>query len=315
MKMISRPKIFIISFFSLLSSAMPQDIFVEKSGQPVLVLIKDNFINAKFSPDGNFIAITNQNYKDIYLYDIKNDDIKLLTEGFATGFGMSWAKNGKWILSKLAKFENKRRYNSIIAYNIFNSDKIVFIENETYLPGIPVWGADDGFIYMNGGDQLKLISSKDQSDERNISGFVVYAARNSIIQHNLENGNKKILFKGEGYILNLRQSPDGKKVVYEIAGGDLWVLDIETFEKTKLGIGHEPSWNPNSDKIAYMVTEDNGHVIISSEIFVINADGTGKINLTQTSDQLEMRPDWHPDGKWIIYDLDGFGPITMQKIE
>ena len=67
MKMISRPKIFIISFFSLLSSAMPQDIFVEKSGQPVLVLIKDNFINAKFSPDGNFIAITNQNYKDMQI--------------------------------------------------------------------------------------------------------------------------------------------------------------------------------------------------------------------------------------------------------
>ena len=106
-----------------------------------------------------------------------------------------------------------------------------------------------------------------------------------------------------------------KKLVFEVVGGNLWVLDIQTLKKTNLGKGHEPAWNSRSNKIAYMITQDDGHVITSSDIYIINADGTKKTNLTNTPNKLEMRPDWHPGEKWIIYDLDGLGPIYIQMVE
>ena len=58
-------------------------------------------------------------------------------------------------------------------------------------------------------------------------------------------------------------------------------------------------WSPDGKKIVF---EDfrNHH---DSDISVINTDGSGDINLTNSPDIYEQQPNWSPDGKRIIYVL------------
>ena len=40
-----------------------------------------------------------------------------------------------------------------------------------------------------------------------------------------------------------------------------------------------------------------------------------KTNLTNTSDKLEMHPNWSPDGKSVVYDETNTGMIYLLELE
>ena len=60
----------------------------------------------------------------------------------------------------------------------------------------------------------------------------------------------------------------------------------------------EPTWSPDGMKIAYVAFFGN------AEIFVMNADGSGQTNLTNTMNEAERNPTWSVTGK-IAYERAG----------
>ena len=54
------------------------------------------------------------------------------------------------------------------------------------------------------------------------------------------------------------------------------------------------------DKIAYTVESADQS---TREIWVMNADGSGKTQLT-TAPNFSANPNWSPDGQWIVFDSD-----------
>jgi len=81
-----------------------------------------------------------------------------------------------------------------------------------------------------------------------------------------------------------------------------------------LGKGGNPRWSPDGTKIVYQITLDDGHRVISSDIYLINFDGTDKLQLTKTQNVHEMRPSFYPKGNRIIYDTDLLGEIRTMKV-
>ena len=67
-----------------------------------------------------------------------------------------------------------------------------------------------------------------------------------------------------------------------------------------------PAWSPDGRKIAFDGTTRDG----KSEIYVINADGSGKRRLTRTAGQ-EFGPAWSPDGRKIAFSR---GPNGHQQV-
>jgi Tol biopolymer transport system component len=69
---------------------------------------------------------------------------------------------------------------------------------------------------------------------------------------------------------------------------------------TNLGNGTEPTWSPDGTKVAYSES-----LYYNMDIFVMRADGSGKVNLTNTSDTTnptyETQARWSPDGAKIAY--------------
>ena len=82
-----------------------------------------------------------------------------------------------------------------------------------------------------------------------------------------------------------------------------------------LGIGYQPDWSPKGDKIAYIISTDDGHDYIDSDIFMVNADGNGRVRITDTVDKIEMHPDWSPDGDQIVYNTYRDGIVYIISVK
>lgn len=64
-----------------------------------------------------------------------------------------------------------------------------------------------------------------------------------------------------------------------------------------------PNWSPGGSNIVFARRDALGTTPHNSDIFVMNADGTGKKNLTR-SPELDGDPAFSPDGRFIAYGRD-----------
>jgi hypothetical protein len=82
-------------------------------------------------------------------------------------------------------------------------------------------------------------------------------------------------------------SPNGQLIAWE-RDGSIWTMGPDGSDKIELGPGSSPNWSPGGAKLAF---EHGG-------IWVMNADGTGRAQLTSGSDS---DPAWSPDGTKIAF--------------
>jgi dipeptidyl aminopeptidase/acylaminoacyl peptidase len=96
-------------------------------------------------------------------------------------------------------------------------------------------------------------------------------------------------------------------VVNSDGGGQVNLTGIKDGD-TDLWIGawQVAAWSPDGKKMAFTIRPSTNNVN-NLDVYVINADGTGKTNLTNTKSVQETYPSWSPDGKRIAYTREGLG--------
>jgi len=96
-------------------------------------------------------------------------------------------------------------------------------------------------------------------------------------------------------------SPDGDKIAYGNSK-NIFVIDLRNkliSQLTDWGECFYPSWSPDGEKIAFDTNYENPTGLNS--IWIMNADGSEKKNISN-QDTLGMRePNWSPNGYEILY--------------
>ena len=102
----------------------------------------------------------------------------------------------------------------------------------------------------------------------------------------------------EGTWLSVDVSPDGRRLVVDIAG-DLYTLPITGGQATRLTDGMaydaQPRWSPDGKQIVFVTDRDG-----SDDLWVVDADGRNARQITRTDRAMFLSPEWTPDGKYIV---------------
>ena len=110
-------------------------------------------------------------------------------------------------------------------------------------------------------------------------------------------------------------SPDGSKIYYE--GDILYSFDLQSKTETKLtGSISSFSLSPDGSMItyAYRLEEEDTAATTVADIWVMNSDGTGKVQVTNTPDIFEASPRWSPDGKKIVFSEESSSDLYVATI-
>jgi Tol biopolymer transport system component len=126
-------------------------------------------------------------------------------------------------------------------------------------------------------------------------------------------GSRKTSIAATGFAQNPAWSPDGRIAYdswhYDCSSGydcylspdGIFVINADGTGDHRLAThGTEPAWSPDGTKIAFSdfdVNRSNS----TSDIYVMNADGSGITDLTNDYYYFEESPSWSPDGSKIAF--------------
>lgn len=311
----------ILMLVGIVGSVMGQQQAVTTSETALPLTDGSEYLMApEWNPAGTLLAATSVKYQGIYLISYPEGEVQQISDLAGAGFGMQWSATGNEIVARISRYIDHRRESAIAAFSIPDGGQRLLSDYNRRLPGTPEWGPDGNYVYLNGTDQFKAFSTTQRQGAEPVTlsdpgAETIYVKRDRIYIHKPDTGEEIDITPVEGRVLNLTLSPSGDQMAFEIMGGHLWVCERNGENPRDLGVGNDPSWSPDGTKLTYIITEDDGHQITSSDIYVIRGDGTGKVNITNTADRMEMHPDWSPEGQWIAYNTLNSGQIFIQEVE
>lgn len=101
-------------------------------------------------------------------------------------------------------------------------------------------------------------------------------------------------------------SPDRSMAAYCALDGSLFVCTIDGSTHLSLGFGSNPCWSPDSRRIFFEVSEDDGHEVVASDICFVEISNPGRrVNLTAGFPQIAQMPSVSPDGSCLVFDSQG----------
>ena len=114
----------------------------------------------------------------------------------------------------------------------------------------------------------------------------------------------------------LKRRRDRGMIVVGIIAGIIAVVTVGTWVIIGVALNRgpdalgdsAPTWSADGTKVAFS-SDDSGDL----DIYVMNADGTGRVNLTNREAK-DMDPSWSPDGEWIAFLSRSQGKTDIHRV-
>ena len=238
---------------------------------------------AAFSPNGDYLLLTNTSNQGLQRFDLASKQAATITTADGAGYNVQIAQDGKQIVYRQVTLDaTKSRVSTIVRHDLSANKAQVVAKKQQHLAAM-VADAERPSFSIN--DQQLMIT---------------------------ENGVTRVFSpNGQQYSYHWASlSPNGKKVSYYISSVGCFVCDIDG--KNIQFIGHNilaPVWY-NDNILVGCDTKDNGEVVLESVIVAYSLDG--KKQVLTNGEQIAVFPK-AADGK-IAYSTSE-GEIYIMNIK
>jgi dipeptidyl aminopeptidase/acylaminoacyl peptidase len=275
------------------------------------------FSSPLWSPDGGSIALTSPDYAGIWLMSADGSELRQITDARGAGFGLQWSPDGRALAARVSQLNGTRLRHALKLFDLDLMRDTLITPYRTGRIGLPQWSEDGRqlFAFMNGRMERMETGMLTATLQRQTPQSLCLLDVDRICTLAPTAAEPiSIRSLADQSLLTLVHSADGIRVAFQILGGPLCVMHSDGTGLIELGPGEWPSFSPDGTHLTFMITEDDGHVITGSDIYVIAIDGTGRTNLTNSKGRSEMHPSWSPLGDAILFDLQETGEIWKLPI-
>jgi Tol biopolymer transport system component len=279
-------------------------------------------LSPAWSPDGTQIVFARTDASiqrsEIFIMNSDGSNQTRLTSGETDG-SPAWSPDGTQIVFVRLISESGLRRGQIFAINADgrNPRRLTDSGESDYSP---VWSPDGAMIAFTRGNLVSLVvMNADGSNQRAISSSyspvtwspdssklafanIFYGYPDGIVVVNADGTSPRPIATPPsfGYEAFPSWSPSGSKITFtrfddcdeelvNCGSQQVWVVDSDGRNPTKLidySAGFEAAnWSPDGTRIIFSDGDD---------ILVVNADGSGLANITNTRDAREFAPSWQP---------------------
>ena len=253
----------------------------------------------QFSPDGKRIYVTTPSYSGIWEYSLASRRTRLITSDKGAGYGFALSPDGKKIAYRRTKTDKatRRRLQEVVSMDLATRKSSVQASGRDL--SLPTFSSA-GVVYSVG-KEVRNVPSISQTGDVTLLG--IEETKIALVR----NGEKLLLDPlGQGSYIWPSLSPDRQQIVaYEMSRGT-FVCDLEGTVSAQLGKRDAAVWTRDGRWLVYMEDKDDGHRILSSELYCVSPDGKQVVRLTDSRDVVELYPQCSPTEDMIVCSaLDG----------
>lgn len=278
-----------------IASAQPRS-----ASEPKLLIKSSQGLMAPvWSPNGDKIAVTTDNYTGILVADADGSNLKQVTDLSGAGYKMQWNEEGTQLLGRTNVVDNNRVFHEIKVWNVTDGSEKTLVGKTRDLKGTPLWTKATEQIAIadrNGIGAINLRSAKRAS----LATTDVYTMMVNDPAGVAENVASLKEFSGK-ILINPALSHDGNKVAFQVPGKGIYTCNADGSDVQYLCKGSHPSWLPDGSVI-YTVVTDNGEYFTGSDIYAININSKKTVLLTANTDMIPLTPTVTNDGTKVAFE-------------
>lgn len=215
-----------------------------------LVTSKADAKVAAFSPNGDYLLLTNTSHQGLQRFDLASKKVTPITSADGAGYNVKIAQDGKQVVYREVTIDaSKSRVSTIVRHDLTANKGQVVAKKQQHLAAMVADAERPSFSVK---DQQLMIT---------------------------ENGVTRVFSpNGEQYSYHWASlSPNGKKVSYYVSAVGCFVCDIDGSNVQFIAHScYAPVWYNDNILIA-SDTKDNGEVILESAIVAYSLDGKKQV--------------------------------------
>ena len=205
---------------------------------------------AAFSPNGDYLLLTNTSHQGLQRFDLASKQVNTITTADGAGYNVQITQDGKQVIYREVSLDaSKSRVSTIVRHDLTANKGQVVAKKQQHLAAMVADAERPSFSIK---DQQLMIT---------------------------ENGATRVFSpNGEQYSYHWASlSPNGKKVSYYISAVGCFVCDIDGSNIQFIAHScYAPVWY-NDNIIIASDTKDNGEVVLESTIVAYSLDGKKQV--------------------------------------